>query len=84
MSKATSDSDMEDELKPDYDLSALLKGGKRGKYADRFRQGTNLVLLDPDVASVFHSDQAVNRALRLAIQIAKIQEQATQNTGNAP
>jgi hypothetical protein len=75
---------MEDELKPEYDLAELLKGGKRGKYASRFRQGTNLVLLDPDVASVFHSDQAVNRALRLAIQIAKIQKQAPHNTGNTP
>ena len=36
-----------DELRPEYDLGRLLKGGVQGKYADRYREGTNLVLLAP-------------------------------------
>jgi hypothetical protein len=63
-----------DELRPEYkNLRQLLKNGVRGKYAERYRAGTNLVLLDPDVANVFPNAQAVNEALRLAIQIAKLQ-----------
>ena len=61
-----------DELRPEYDLRRLLKGGVRGKYAARYRAGTNLVLLDPDVAKVFASEKAVNEALRVVIQLAKI------------
>ena len=59
----------EDELRAEYDLSQL-KGGVRGKYAARYMAGTNLVLLAPDVAKAFPSDEAVNEALRLLIQIA--------------
>ena len=63
---------MDDELRPEYDLSELLKGGTRGKYADRYREGTNLVLLAPDVAAVFPDETAVNEALRLVMQLARI------------
>jgi hypothetical protein len=63
---------IEDDLRPEYDLSQLLKGGVRGRYADRYRGGTNLVLLAPDVAEVFADEDAVNEALRLVIQLAKI------------
>ena len=62
----------EDELRPEYDLSQLLKGGVRGKYAAQYQQGVNLVLLDPDVAAAFTSAQAVNEALRLVMKIAQI------------
>ena len=66
-------SDLEDELRPEYDLRKLLKGGVRGKYAERYRAGTNLVLLAPDVARVFANDsEAVNEALRLVIQLTKL------------
>jgi len=41
--------EMDDELRPDYDLSQL-KGGVRGKYVQRYKEGTNLILLAPDVA----------------------------------
>ncbi|MEJ5198960.1 MAG: hypothetical protein WHX53_08560 [Anaerolineae bacterium] len=37
-------SDMDDELRPEYDLAELLKGGVRGKYVERYRAGTNLRL----------------------------------------
>ena len=63
---------MDDELRPEYDLSELLKGGLQGKYADRYREGTNLVLLAPDVAAVFPDEKAVNEALRLVMQLARI------------
>ncbi len=62
----------EDELRPEYDLSKLLKDGVRGKYAERFQQGTNLILLDPDVARIFPTSKEVNEALRLLIQTARL------------
>ncbi|MEW6208910.1 MAG: hypothetical protein AB1631_11130 [Acidobacteriota bacterium] len=71
MKKGTS-SEMEDELRPDYDLKTLLKGGVRGKYAQRYRKGTNLVLLAPYVAKAFPTEEAVNEALRLVMRIARI------------
>jgi len=57
------ESEEEDDLLPEYDFSQL-KGGVRGKYAERYREGTNLVLLDPDVAAAFPDAKAVNDALR--------------------
>jgi len=58
---ASSSSD--DELRPEYDLTTL-KGGVRGKYLERFRAGTNLALLAPEVRRAFPTDEAVNEALR--------------------
>ena len=58
-----------DDLRPQYDL-ARLKGGVRGKYYQRATAGTNLVLLDPDVARAFPDSNAVNRALRLLRDVA--------------
>ncbi len=65
-------SDIEDELRSEYDLSELLKGGVRGKYVERSRAGTNVVLLAPDVAQAFPTEDAVNEALRLVMRMAKI------------
>ena len=59
-----------DELRPEYDLSGL-KGGIRGKYAKRYRAGTNLVRLERDVARVFTDDVSVNKALRSLIRVAE-------------
>ena len=59
--------EQEDELRPEYDaalLKGLLQRGVRGKYVERYRQGTNLVKLAPDVAAAFPTEQAVNEALR--------------------
>jgi hypothetical protein len=67
--KKASDKELDDDLRPEYDLSKL-KSGVRGKYAKRFRQGTNLVLLSPDVARYFHDESAVNAALRSLVGIA--------------
>ncbi len=65
--------EMEDELRSEYDFAQMGKGIK-GKYVERYRSGTNLVLLDPDVAQAFPNDMAVNEALRMLIQIAQRQQ----------
>lgn len=70
--KKKSKGEKADNLRPEYDLRLLLKDGVQGKYADRFREGTNLVLLDRDIAEAFPSDEAVNTALRLVIQLRKL------------
>ena len=57
-----------DELRPEYD-ETLLKDGVRGKYADRYASGTNLVRLAPDVSEVFPNDEAVNEALRFVMRV---------------
>ena len=70
--KAKSRDEKVDELRPEYDLGRLLRKGVQGKYADRYRKGTNLVLLAPDVARAFPTEEAVNEALRLVIQLTKL------------
>jgi len=64
--------EIEDELRPEYDIAELLKGGVRGKYIERYRAGTNVVLLAPDVAQAFPTEDAVNETLRLVMRMAKI------------
>jgi hypothetical protein len=58
-----------DELRAEYDFSQLT-GGVRAKYLRRYRAGTNLALLDPDVAAAFPTDEAVNQALRTVLSAA--------------
>ena len=70
MKKKTEKREIKDELRREYDLTKL-KGGARGKYISRYRAGTNLVLLSPDVAAYFRDEQSVNRALRALINGAK-------------
>lgn len=70
MKKTSEKRQQRDELRPEYDLSTL-KGGVRAKYAARYRAGTNLVLLSPDVAEYFLDEQSVNSALRTLIHVAK-------------
>jgi hypothetical protein len=67
MNKRTEKRKQQDELRREYDLSKL-KGGVRGKYIARYRTGTNLVLLSPDVAEHFPDDRSVNAALRRLIR----------------
>jgi len=74
---------MDDELRPEYDLRELLKGGIRGKYVARYRAGTNQVLLDPDVAKAFPDEAAVNEALRLVIRLSEIQQGKKENVTKA-
>ena len=53
----------DDDLRREYDFASM-KGGVRGKYVARLRKGSNLVLLEPEVAAAFPSADAVNEALR--------------------
>ena len=66
MKKKSERRELQDELRGEYDLSKL-KGGVRGKYIGRYREGTNLVLLSPDVAEYFPDEQSVNKALSALI-----------------
>ena len=56
-----------EEIQREYDFSR----GVRGRYAKRFSEGTNLVLLAPDVAEVFPDAESVNSALRLFVKVAR-------------
>jgi hypothetical protein len=67
--KKASEKAMDDDLHPEYDL-AELKGGVRGKYLREATSGTNVVLIEPDLATVFHDAESVNRALRLLVEAA--------------
>ena len=69
------DNELEDDLLPNYDF-ANMTGGVKGKYVDRYRSGTNIVLLDPDVADAFPTAESVNEALRMLLAIAQRQKQA--------
>lgn len=60
-----------DTLRPEYDFTQLKSRG-RGRYAKRYREGTNLVLLAPDVADVFPDDSAVNEALRTLMRVGHL------------
>lgn len=72
MNAETSDAD---DMRDDYDFS----GGVRGKYAAGFSEGSNVVILDPDVANLFKDSASVNDALRTLAKIA--QRQAKKATG---
>ena len=64
---------LEDKMLPEYDFSKM-KGGVGGKYVERYRTGTNVVLFEPDVAQAFPTSDSVNEALRLLIQISQRQK----------
>jgi hypothetical protein len=59
----------QDDLRAEYDFSA----GVRGRHHEAYRKGTNVILLDPDVAEVFKDSEAVNTALRLLLNLAREQ-----------
>ena len=56
-------------MRDEYDVSEL-KGAVRGKYHERYKEGTNLVLLQPDVAEAFPDAESVNEALRSLLKVA--------------
>jgi len=64
--------ELQDDLRPEYDLRKMLKGAVRGKYAKQYRAGSNVVLLEPEVHRAFRDSKAVNDALRLVIQLRKV------------
>jgi hypothetical protein len=65
----------DDGMRDEYEFSK----GVRGKYADRFAEGSNVVILDPDVARVFSDSASVNKVLRVLAEIAE--KQAKKTTG---
>jgi len=57
-----------DKLRPEYDKTSL-KNGIRGKYAQQYAAGTNIVRLAPDVAAAFLNEETVNEVLRFALRV---------------
>ncbi len=76
MKNAGNDPDMREE----YDFS----GGVRGKYAERYAEGTNVVVIDPDVAEYFPDHDAVNDALRSLAAIIRRKRKAEQTAQRGP
>jgi len=71
-----------DELRPEYKLSDFKKL-ERGKYYDRVKESSNVVVLDPEVASVFPNSEAVNRALHSIIEVGSRAARLS-STGSRP
>ena len=69
----------DDEMRDHYDFT----GGVRGKYARRYAEGTNVVVLDPDVARLFPNREAVNETLRAVAQIVQIQKRRRDRANQA-
>jgi hypothetical protein len=68
-----------DELRPEYDFASM-RGGVRGKYIDRVREGTNIVLIEPEVSEAFPTELAVNEALKGVLSTTR----AVRRTGGLP
>jgi len=74
---------VDDELRPEYDLTQV-KGGVRGKYYKQAIAGTNLVLIDPDLARTFPDTDSVNRALRILRDAAGVVAGQSRRSGARP
>ncbi|MDR3568936.1 MAG: hypothetical protein P4L43_12985 [Syntrophobacteraceae bacterium] len=72
-----------DEIRPEYRREDL-GPGVRGKYLEAYRAGTNLVLLSPDVARAFPTEEAVNDALRSLIEVAQRSVAPKKRSGRQP
>ena len=68
-----------DDMRSEYDLS----DGVRGKHYKAYREGTNVVLLEPEMARVFRDSAAVNRALRMLIDLADGEVQRNLTVGSS-
>jgi len=68
-----------DDMRPEYDFASM-KGGVRGKYTRRAREGSNIVLIEPEVADAFPTEKAVNEALKGVLSTAR----AVRSTGGLP
>ena len=70
------------ELRPEYkrsDFGVIV----RGKYAQRLKEASNVILLEPDIAKAFPNDEAVNKALRYLLEIAEASSRLT-NSSSSP
>lgn len=63
----------EDTLRPEYPADRI-KSGVRGKYASHYREGTNVVVIDPDLHKFFPDSESINRALRQYVEEHKISQ----------
>ena len=70
------------DMRPEYDFASM-KGGVRGRCAKRYRAGTNLVLLDPELAYAFPTDAAVNDALRAVLEMTETVRLPSKVSGQA-
>jgi len=77
MKKATRE---KDDMRNHYDFC----GGVRGKYATRYAEGTNVVVLDPDVAEMFPDRESVNEALRAVGQVVEMRERRRAKSNKGP
>jgi hypothetical protein len=76
-------SELNDWLRPEYkraDFGEFV----RGKYANRLRHSTNVIVLDPQVAKIFPNDEAVNNALRWLIELARSSTRLTRRSNRTP
>ena len=72
-------SEITDELRPEYkrsDFGEIV----RGKYANRIKEESNVVLLEPDIAQAFPNDEAVNKALRYLLEVAEVSARLTKHS----
>jgi len=67
----------DNEMRPEYDFSQ----GERGRYAGRYREGTNLVAIAPDLREAFPDSASVNEALRLLVEISSRQRRISKPAG---
>ncbi|HLY60168.1 MAG TPA: hypothetical protein VKV95_05335 [Terriglobia bacterium] len=81
--KRASINELNDDLRPEYDLTQL-KGMVRGKYYRQATAGTNLVLIDRELAEVFPDTASVNRALRLLVNTAEAATSPSRRRSRAP
>lgn len=65
--KVLASAEEKEEMLLEYDFSE----GIRGKYAERYAEGTNVVVLSPDLARIFPDSESVNRALRALVEVAR-------------
>jgi hypothetical protein len=68
-----------DEMRAEYDFASM-RGGVRGKYARRAREGTNIVLIEPEMSDAFPTEKAVNEALKGVLNTTR----AVRSTGGLP
>lgn len=76
--KKTKQDRKRDGMRVEYDFAAM-KGGIRGKYSEAYKKGTNVVLLESDLAKVFRDSDAVNKALR--VYLSEHGEPSTRKAG---
>ena len=68
-----------DDMRPEYDFASM-KGGVRGKHVRRAREGTNIVLIEPEIADAFPTEESVNEALKGVLSTTR----AVRSTGGLP